>query len=370
MKNISPCGLEGKVRRSISGQYRRKQKTVSATSQNARTENRTVVEILFLLGMFAIFLFGHQQPSVRNLITVFAGIVLEALPFMLLGALAGGLIEVYVSRDKLLDRLPAGQWKGVMAAAALGMLCPVCECAVIPVVRRLLGKGVPVPAAIAFLLGAPLVNPVVGVSTAAAYSFTLPVALLRLIVGYGIAVTTALLMGKFFPEREALVETGAKKHSHSCGCGCGHIDHLHIHTTRQRFLNAFRHASDDFVDVGQFLVMGAFVAALFQTVIPRGSLSQLAATPGLAVVVMMGLAVLLNICSEADAFIAASFRNIVPFSAQMAFMLLGPMLDLKLVFMFTTVFRRKAIAALALILVAAVWLTSLGLQQILPGGLP
>jgi uncharacterized membrane protein YraQ (UPF0718 family) len=289
---------------------------------------------------------------------------------MLLGALAGGVIEVYVSRDKLLDRLPAGQWQGVMASAALGLLCPVCECAVIPVVRRLLGKGVPVPAAIAFLLGAPLVNPVVGISTAAAYSFTLPVALLRLALGYGIAVTTALIMGRLFPDRGALVEARSTRDGHACGCGCGHDDHPHSHTPRQRLLNVFRHASDDFVDVGQFLVMGAFVAALFQTIIPRGGFASLAATPGLAVAVMMGLAVLLNICSEADAFIAASFRNIMPFSAQMAFMLLGPMLDLKLVFMFTTVFRRKAIAVLALVLIAAVYMTSLGLQLILPGALP
>jgi uncharacterized membrane protein YraQ (UPF0718 family) len=135
-------------------------------------------------------------------------------------------------------------------------------------------------------------------------------------------------------------------------------------------MNAFRHASDDFVEVGRFLVLGAFIAALFQTVVPRAALSHLATTPAIAVLAMMVLALLLNICSEADAFVAASFRNLMPFPAQMAFMLLGPMLDLKLLLMFTTIFRRRAVAVLALILALAVFLASLGLQRLLPGGMP
>jgi uncharacterized membrane protein YraQ (UPF0718 family) len=331
-------------------------------------------EGLFLLGASALLLLGNHHQSVKNLATVFVGIILEALPFMLLGSLAGGLIEVYISRERLIAWLPKSRWLSTLAAAALGVVCPVCECAVVPVVRRLLGKGIPFPAAVAFLLGAPLVNPIVGASTAVAYGFNGSVALIRLSLGYAIAVAAGLTMGWLFPEGSALIAQKASglRHDHDgdCDCGCDHTDHNQP-TARpgwQRIMNAFRHASADFLQVGHFLVLGAFIAALAQTFIARQSLTQFADSPIFAIVLMMLLAVGLNICSQADAFIAASFRNILPFSAQMAFMLLGPMLDLKLVFMYTGIFRRRAIALFAVVVAMLVFQAVWVLQLTLPGG--
>jgi uncharacterized membrane protein YraQ (UPF0718 family) len=133
-------------------------------------------------------------------------------------------------------------------------------------------------------------------------------------------------------------------------------------------MNAFRHASSDFIDVGQFLVIGAFIAALFQTVISRQSLAHFTSNPVSAILVMMALAVALNICSEADAFVAASFRFVMPFSAQFAFMLLGPMLDVKLVLMYTGVFRRKAIGALSACVFILVFMAVYCLHYVLPAG--
>ena len=335
-------------------------------------QNALTFEALFLLGSCALLLLGNRSQSVLNLATVFAGIVLEALPFMLLGSLAGGVIEVYVSRERLIARLPKSRWLVVFAAAALGVACPVCECAVVPVVRRLLGKGIPFPAAVAFLLGAPLVNPIVGVSTAVAYGFSGSVAVIRLSLGYAIAVAAGLLMGWLFPGGRALLPAKPPGHGHNpdggCGCGCDHADadHLAAHPGRQGVVNAFRHASADFLEVGHFLVLGAFIAALAQTFVPRQSLSQFTGSPILAIVLMMLLAVGLNICSQADAFIAASFRNILPFSAQMAFMLLGPMLDLKLIFMYTGIFRRKAIAVFAVVVALLVFQAVCALHFLLP----
>ena len=340
--------------------------------ENSFRSNMLTFEALFLLGAFDLLLLGSRTQLVKNLATVFSGIVLEALPFMLLGSLAGGVIEVYLSRERLIARLPKSRWLVVFAAAALGVVCPVCECAVVPVVRRLLGKGIPFPAAVAFLLGAPLVNPIVGVSTAVAYSYNGSVAIIRLTLGYAIAVAAGLAMGWLFPEGSALISRRAlrPRHTHDCGCGCDHSDndHLAAHPGSQGILNAFRHASADFLEVGHFLVLGAFIAALAQTLVARQSLSHFANSPLSAIGLMMLLAVGLNICSQADAFIAASFRNMLPFSAQMAFMLLGPMLDLKLIFMYTSIFRRKAIATFAIVIALTVFIAACLLQLLLPGG--
>ena len=122
------------------------------------------------------------------------------------------------------------------------------------------------------------------------------------------------------------------------------------------------HAMDDFLAVGHYLVIGAFIAALAQTYIERSSFMVLSEIPLLSVVLMTGLAILLNLCSEADAFISASFQGLMSVPAQMAFMLTGPMFDLKLLLMYQGVFRRRAIVVLASLILAAVLIISVGLE--------
>src|SRR5208283_2857918 len=136
-----------------------------------------------------------------------------------------------------------------------------------------------------------------------------------------------------------------------------------------RCLAAFQHACDDFFDVGRFLVIGAFIAALARTTIGVDALRDLLASPGIAIIMMMGLAIALNLCSETDAFIAAGFRGVLPDTAQMAFMILGPILDMKLLLMYLTMFRRPVIIALSLLSFATVLASMIFLQYGL-GGLP
>jgi hypothetical protein len=121
---------------------------------------------------------------------------------------------------------------------------------------------------------------------------------------------------------------------------------------------AFVHAKNDFLAVGHYLVIGAFIAALAHTHIDRSLFMELADVPVLSVIVMMVMAILLNLCSEADAFIAASFRGLMPVSAQLAFLLTGPMFDLKLLMMYRSLFRQRAIVALACLVVVMVFLFS------------
>ena len=118
--------------------------------------------------------------------------------------------------------------------------------------------------------------------------------------------------------------------------------------TREKILQALRHGASDFIDIGRFLVVGAFVAGGLQALVARGELAILFASPPMSVLAMMTLAIVLSLCSEADAFVAASFRTTLPLSAQMAFMVLGPMLDLKLVAMYFRVFKKRLILVLSL----------------------
>ena len=153
-----------------------------------------IVQAFFIAIVLASLIFFREKPAFQTLSITFVSIVLEAFPFMLIGALVGGFIEVFISQEHMTQILPKRRWITVIFAAGLGLIFPVCECAIVPVVRRLIQKGAPLGAAIAFLLGGPIVNPIVAASTAVAYTFTWSIVVERLFMGYLIAVTMGILM--------------------------------------------------------------------------------------------------------------------------------------------------------------------------------
>jgi hypothetical protein len=337
------------------------------------------------MGVFALFgytllVVRPDSTPVRTLSLIFAGIMLEAIPFMLLGSLVGGLIEEFISRERMAELLPKRGWITVALAAGIGLIFPVCECAIVPVIRRLARKGLPASATIAYLLGAPVVNPLVAASTALAYKFDWRVVGIRMAVGYGIAVAVALVMGRLFDNapifRQGLVEPprdganasghahgrGERACAHGCVQECGHG--AHGGSFLARLASAGRHGVDDFMGVAHFLVIGAFLAALAQTLVDRRVFLALSDIPLVSSLLMISLAVLLNLCSEADAFIAASFQGVLPLPAQMAFMLTGPIFDLKLLLMYQKVFRKRAIVTLSAVILLTVCLVSLAMQLI------
>lgn len=335
---------------------------------------RPLLSVALVLAMILVLPAGPQTGPYNALATVFASIVLEALPFMLFGALVGGLIEAFVSRERMSSLLPRSPLAAICTAAAMGFVFPVCECAVVPVVRRLIGKGLPFSAAVAYLLAGPIANPIVGLSTLLAYAPDWRVAAARLVLGYVIAVTVAVAAGRLFPGRTALRDGLDNLAVPACACGCEagtalkHFaqvtDALRRPSVTEKLWQALRHGCADFLGVGHYLVIGAFVAAMAQTFVDRSLLLGLADMPLLSVLLMTGLAVALNLCSEADAFIAASFRGLLPLPAQMAFLLTGPMFDLKLLLMYQVIFRKRTILALStLILTCTVgigWLLARG----------
>ena len=337
------------------------------SSQIHETASNKISKGLYAQIAFIVFgpyiIFFHTEPdALATFSIIFSSIVLEAFPFMLIGALIGGLIEVFVSRDALIKLLPRNRVLSIVLAGSLGIIFPVCECAIVPVVRRLLGKGMPLGAAIAFLLGGPIVNPLVFASTLVAYSFSWDVAFLRLFTGFGIAIAVGFLIDGIFTRQQALVENPTQE-----VCGCGHHHHHHAEgeqsSLKSRFMGALSHSAQDFYDICKFLIIGAFIAAALQTFVPRQALVAVMTNPFSAIFLMMALAVMLNLCSEADAFISASFQPLgIPLSAQLSFMVLGPMLDIKLILMYLTVFSKKMIITLTLIILFMVGTTMLILE--------
>jgi uncharacterized membrane protein YraQ (UPF0718 family) len=308
-----------------------------------RLPKRPLVEFAFLVFVLAPLLRYGSSPFLGTFSVVFASIVLEALPFLLIGSLASGFLDEFASQGRIARLLFGGKARTPFVAAGLGLLFPVCECAIVPVVRKLIKKGMPLSASVAFLLGGPIVNPIVFVSTAVAYGMDWEVALIRVILGYFIAVFVGFIMGRVFDGRRA-------SYSQEDPLQCleqAVENHPYLRASYGRRAGAaLVHGAEDFLDMSSFLVIGASMAALVQSTVNRSVFYSLAGNPLLGIILMMLLAMALSICSEADAFVAASFQLSLPLSAQMAFMVLGPMLDLKLLFMYLGLFRKKSIAVL------------------------
>lgn len=335
-----------------------------------------LIDGIFFSVSLAALVLRAGSPVFRTVAATFVAIVFEALPFMLIGSVAGGLVEVFISQERMSKIFPKGK-KGVLLAAGLGLIFPVCECAVVPFVRRLLGKGVPPGAAAAYLLAGPVVNPVVLVSTGVAYSLDWSFAFLRLAFGYMIGVSVGLMVGRVFgaDSNRILLHQDAAHSSTVSSCSCTH-SHCHAELfaagpstgNARRIWDALGHGAGDFLDTGRFLVMGAGVAASINVLLPRHLFTGLAGSPVLNIGSAMALAVSLNLCSDADAFIASSMRLFWSFSSQMAFMLLGPMLDIKLFFMYRAVFRGRFIVFMAVMIPLCVMLAALGLHVFAGGG--
>jgi uncharacterized membrane protein YraQ (UPF0718 family) len=291
----------------------------------------------------------RRVAAVETFVLIFTSIVVEALPFVLLGALVSALIEVLVP-ERLwarLARLPvAYQLPGAVLG---GFAFPVCECGSVPVARRLIARGVHPSAGLAFMLAAPIVNPVVLLSTAVAYG---PRGLAWVMVG-GRAVLGLVL---------ALVAGWALGGETSANLLRSRGDteaaqaHLGARAHRKRLI--VEHLANDFFFMGRFLVAGAMVAAALQTVLPQSVVSGVAATPLVGSLALMGLAFVLSLCSEADAFVAVSLGQF-PLGSQLAFLVFGPVVDAKLAFLYGATFRRRFVMRLVVVAVPVVLAGSL-----------
>ncbi|MBU1340486.1 MAG: permease [Proteobacteria bacterium] len=326
-------------------------KAVSSVGRN--------IQVLFIVSALILVTFHPRSEQFITFSIIFSSIILEAFPFMLLGTLLGGFIEVFLSRERLINLLPKKKHDAIVLAALLGIIFPVCECAIVPVVRKFLNKGMPLGSAVAFLLAGPIVNPLVFASTCVAYSFNFKIAVLRSFAGFFIAVTIGLIIDSCLSKTQTLIETTP---AHTCSL-CHDNANLKNQSLRKKVFAAFQHGAADFYDIGRFLIIGAFIAAALQTFVSRQVFTSVLTGPVTAIVSMMVLAVVLNLCSEADAFIASSFQSAgVPFSAQLAFLVLGPMLDIKLIMMYLSVFTKKMIITLSSLVIFFVFFAMLFLE--------
>jgi uncharacterized membrane protein YraQ (UPF0718 family) len=331
-----------------------------------KRSNRLAIAAL-LLGLILLPLIVEGVPLTllvgrfRTFVTIFLGIFIEAVPFLLAGTLASGLIEVFVSRERVLKLSPRSPLAGALAGALLGLTFPVCECGVVPLTRRLLRKGLPLPAAIAYVLAAPVINPIVIASTWAAFGAGKVLAM-RLALTLVVAIVTGCVFALARdPGRVLLAEPatadGCCQDEETVGAA-GFL----TPSWPRRWAQVVAVTGDEFFEMGHYLVLGSLLAAGMQTLVPQSLLLGVGRGPVGSVLALLLLAFVLSVCSTVDAFVALAFANTFSTGALLGFLAFGPMVDVKSLGLLLGVFRRRAVAYLALLPLAMILFATLSLN--------
>jgi uncharacterized protein len=289
--------------------------------------------------------------SWQNFWFSFLALAFEGLPFVLVGSLISGFIAAFVPSRIITRFLPKNRFLATLVSGLLGLIFPVCECGVVPVVRRLLDKGLPLSCGLTYMLASPIVNPLVAISTYAAFRGQHPElnTAVRLISGYLVAVVVGLSVSRVDPARllggKAIPSRSRRRSALSIAAMPDAPDASGDVSVIQRVIGAVQLASDDFIDTAIYFMIGAAVASVFNTAVDQRIILPLASSPILSVVAVMLIAGVLTLCSTSDAFIAATFTSF-PIPARMAFLIFGPMFDFKLLFLYSALLKKRTVLAL------------------------
>ena len=290
-------------------------------------------------------LFQELPTSVLQMGAIFLSIMIEALPFVLIGSIISGFIDVYITPDRVHAFLPQNKILRILFGTFVGFIFPSCECGIVPIVNRFLEKKVPTYTAVPFLATAPVINPIVLFATYTAFGNSVRFALFRALGSILVALVLGIFWG--FVVKEPILKKDGKK------------DHLHDFSDKQGWTKvgyALIQAIDEFFDMGRYLVFGCLFASFVQVYVPTYVLTHIGHNSLTAILLMMVLAFLLSLCSEADAFIGASLLASFGFAPVMAFLIIGPMIDIKNLLMmknhFTNKFILQFISLITLVILA------------------
>jgi uncharacterized membrane protein YraQ (UPF0718 family) len=267
------------------------------------------------------------------------------MPFVVLGVFISGIIQMFVTEEMVKKWVPKNKVLAIIYSALIGVLFPACECGIVPITRRLVAKGVPLYAAIPFMLTGPVINPVVLFSTYIAFGSNWTMVLYRSIFACIVAIVVGLVIAVQYKDTQLRHLTPTPS--------------IALKTWKEKVIGTLEHTIEEFFTTGKYLIIGAFIASVMQTYVKTSVLLAIGHGKASSSLVMMAMAFVLSLCSEADAFIASSFQNTFPFSALAAFLVFGPMLDIKNTIMLLQSFKTRFVLMLILYITIFVFIGSL-----------
>jgi len=301
-----------------------------------------VVVVGFLVAL-ALMNPGPSLPTrLQDGLTLSISVLIESLPFVVLGVLLSIVVQVWVPPGVIERWMPRAAWARRAVLSLLGMLIPVCECGNVPFARGLMMRGFGVSETMTFLIAAPIVNPIVIITTHQAFGFDDGILIARLLGGYAVANLIGWLYSRH-PDPDALL---TDRFRDSCAVS---LEAVHDRAGRgQRSLAQF---VVELRAVMPALVIGSALAGAVQVLVPRDALLAIGSNPALSIIAMIALAMIVSICSNVDAFFALSFASTFTPGSIVAFLLVGPLVDVKMLALLRTTFRTRVLAGLVVIVV-------------------
>ncbi|WP_157550846.1 permease [Microbacterium sp. Root553] len=310
-----------------------------------------LVVALFLIDRFLPDLFTASLPArAQDGLTLAMSVLIEALPFVVLGVLLSIVVQVWLPADVIHRWLPKRAWARRAVLSLLGMLIPVCECGNVPFARGLMMRGLAPAEAMTFLIAAPIVNPIVILTTHAAFGFDDGILVARLIGGYLIANLIGWIYSRHPDPNAMLTQRFVDT--------CDRVTHEHgtpVRRSLTQFLVELR-------AVMPALIIGSALAGAVQVLIPRDVLLAIGSNPVLSILAMMALAMTVAICSNVDAFFALSFASTFSSGALVAFLLVGPLVDVKMLALMRTTFTTRTLVGIVGVVVFAAFAIGIGVN--------
>lgn len=301
-----------------------------------------VIAALFVIDAVAPTLFPASLPTrAQDGLTLAISVLIESLPFVMLGVVLSIAVQVWVPPGVIERWMPRRAWARRAVLSLLGMVVPVCECGNVPFARGLLMRGFSVPETMTFLIAAPIVNPIVIITTHQAFGFSDGILIARLVGGYLIANLIGWLYSRH-PSPDALL---TDRFRDTC--------ELVVHEPGGKGRRSLAQFVIELRAVMPALVIGSALAGAVQVLIPREALLAIGANPALSIVAMMALAMVVAICSNVDAFFALSFASTFTPGAIVAFLLVGPIVDVKMLALMRTTFTTRTLAGIVVVVLLA-----------------
>ncbi|WP_257131655.1 permease [Bacillus sp. AFS017336] len=343
-------------------------RSIAIEKRKPASSNRHFLIIISLIIVFLLYLsstsglssvFSTAKLQVFKM--VFISIIIEALPFVLIGVFVSAILQVFVT-DQMVQRfIPKNPFLGIIAASVLGIIFPICECGMVPAIRKLIKKGMPLYVAVTFILVGPILNPIVFLSTLTAFRNQPVVAYYRMGLAFIVALIVGLIVFQFVKSNQLRDQVDQTKENHH------HHDHQHDPASlpvKNKFIEVMGHAVSEFFDMGKYLVFGSIIVALLQIIVSQNSLIELGNSGPAANILMMGLGFILSLCSTSDAFVAQSLQTIFTKSSLIGFMVFGPMINIKGILMMLAVFKSRFVLLLCTLVFIFVLIGTLVLQSI------
>ena len=307
----------------------------------------TIISILSISDSNSMLMTGFQ-----NFYTIFVSILIESMPFILLGSFISALIQIYISQDKIMKIFPRNVFLSCIIAAFAGLILPICDCGIIPIAKGLIKKKIPVAACITFMLSAPIVNPIAIISTIYAFQEKKSVVICRVGCGIIISILTGLAIHFCTKNKQDILNNDNINDISICNCSICNKSYNSSDNRFDKIRNVFLHTGDEFFNIGKFMIIGTLLSSIFQSIaysfnnlyIPNDNRSSL--------IIMMFLAFLLSVCSTSDAFIAKGFLSSFSLNSTIGFLVFGPMLDIKNTFILFGNFKKKFVLKLIFFIVS------------------